>query len=97
MESPAVPAWFILIPAEFDDALVVTIELKELPEEWRDNPPPSSTHRIGDKWVASGESAVLRVPSALAPMEWNYLFNPGHPDFSSVKVGEQEPLSFDPR
>ena len=88
---------YVLIPAEFEDALVVTIELAELPGEWRDNPPPSSTQRIGDRWVARGESAVLRVPSALVPREWNYLFNPGHPDFPSVLVGEQEPLAIDPR
>jgi len=87
---------YVLIPAEFDDALVVTIELEELPAKWRQNPPPSSTQRMGDRWIADGESAVLRVPSALVPKEWNYVFNPRHPDFRSVKVGEQEPLSFDP-
>jgi RES domain-containing protein len=88
---------YVLIPAEFEDALIVTIELEELPEEWRDDPPPSSTQRIGDRWVASGESAVLRVPSALLPKEWNSIFNPRRPLFSSVRIGEQEPLSFDPR
>ena len=88
---------YVLIPAEFDDALVVAVGLEELPVEWRQNPPPTSTQRMGDRWIASGESAVLGVPSALVPREWNYIFNPRHPDFSSVIVGEQEPLSFDPR
>ena len=88
---------YVLIPAEFDDSLVVAIELEEVPADWRQNPPAPSTQRLGNDWIAQGESAVLRVPSVLVPKESNYVLNPRHPDFSAVMVGEPEPLSMDLR
>jgi RES domain-containing protein len=88
---------YVLIPAEFDDSLVVAVELEKLPADWNQNPPTPSTQRIGDDWISSGKSVVLRVPSALVPRESNYLFNPRHPDFSAVTVGKPEPLSLHSR
>jgi RES domain-containing protein len=88
---------YVLIPAEFDDSLVVAVELEKLPADWNQNPPTTSTQRIGDDWISSGRSVVLRVPSALVPQESNYLFNPRHPGFSAVTVGKPEPLSLDSR
>jgi RES domain-containing protein len=88
---------YVLIPGEFDESLVVAVEVEELPADWRRNPPPPSTQRLGDDWIASGASAVLKVPSALLPQESNYLFNPRHPAFSEVKIGQPERLAMDPR
>lgn len=88
---------YVLIPAKFDDSLVLAIEFEELPEDWRKNPPSPSTQRLGDDWIAHGESAVLKVPSALVPQESNYVFNPRHPSFSEVRIGKPEPLAMDPR
>jgi len=88
---------YVLIPAEFEDSLVLALDLNEVPADWRQNPPASSTQRLGDDWIARGKSAVLRVPSALVPKESNYVLNPRHPDFSAIRVGGPEPLSMDPR
>jgi RES domain-containing protein len=88
---------YVLIPAEFDDSLLAAIELDEVPADWRQNPPASSTQRMGDDWIARGDSAVLQVPSALVPKESNFVLNPRHPDFSVVRIGEPEPLSMNPR
>jgi len=88
---------YVLIPAEFDDSIVVAVELKELPANWRRNPPRPSTQRLGDDWIASGASAVLRVPSASVPQESNYLFNPRHPAFSEIRIGQPEGAAMDPR
>ncbi len=82
---------YILIPAEFDDSIVAAIELDEVPSDWRRSPPTSSTQRIGDDWIARGDSAVLRVPSVLVPKESNFVLNPRHPDFSLVRIGKPEP------
>ena len=88
---------YVLIPAEFDEALVEVIELNEVPADWRQHPPAPSTQRLGDDWISRGESAVLQVPSALVPKESNFVLNPRHPDFSAIHVGEPELLSLDPR
>jgi len=34
--------------------------------------------------VESGDAVALRVPSALSPVEFNYLLNPRHPQFLSI-------------
>ena len=51
----------------------------------------------GDLWVASGGSAVLRVPSVIVPGESNYLLNPGHADFRRLRIGAPASFPFDAR
>lgn len=53
--------------------------------------------QTGDGWLARGESAVLRVPSFVAPREWNYLINPKHLDFAQIKIEVPVPMQFDVR
>ena len=69
----------------------------ELPGTWRDFPAPLRVQEIGDEWVRSGVSVVLRVPTAILPTGYNYLLNIGHPDFSELDIGESRPLSLDER
>jgi len=37
-----------------------------------------TTRAIGDEWLVSSSSAILRVPSAIVPHSYNYLLNPKH-------------------
>jgi RES domain-containing protein len=61
--------------------------LSKLPQsDWREH--PEMTRAIGDAWLASGETALARVPSAILPQTWNYLLNPEHPDAKQVQVAE---------
>ena len=55
------------------------------------------TQKIGDKWLESGDSAVLQIPSAIIDLEFNYLLNPDHPDFSQIRIVNVNPFKFDPR
>lgn len=55
------------------------------------------TQEIGNKWLESGNSAVLKVPSAIIDLEYNYLLNTDHPDFSKIKIIGVNPFKFDPR
>jgi RES domain-containing protein len=88
-------ARYALLSVRFDASHVA--DLSELPEDWRALPSPRSTAEVGDRWVAEGESLVLRVPSVVLPAESNYLLNPVHPAFGAVGVGEPEELEIDPR
>jgi RES domain-containing protein len=87
---------FAAIPIEFDDSLVAVLRPVDVPPDWNGYPPPSSTQAIGDAWVSSGASAILRVPGVV-PVEFNYVFNPNHPDFSRARVGTPMPFPLDPR
>ena len=73
------------------------LEPAHLPRNWRSVPAPASTREIGLNWARNGESAILRVPSTVIPSEYDYLINPQHPDFESLKISKPVPFSFDPR
>ena len=51
---------------------------------WRTQ--PAATRRLGDQWLASSRSALLRVPSAIVPETWNVLINPLHADATRIRV-----------
>ncbi len=88
---------YIIIQCDFEERLVERVPAATLAAGWRDSPPPQSLRAIGDRWLAESRSAVLEVPSAVVPMERNYLLNPLHPDFARVVIGEQQAFHFDPR
>ena len=96
LPSGILPA-YSAVRVHFDESMVTAIEPAELPASWRDHPPPPETRAIGDRWVAQGGSAVLRVPSVVVPDEFNYVLNPSHPGFADISIGEPMPFPFDPR
>ena len=94
LSAEILPA-FSAIPVVFDEPLV-TVPAR-IPDEWQESPPGAATQAIGDLWVASGRSAVLRVPSVIVPGESNYLLNPAHADFRRIRIGEPASFPFDAR
>ena len=52
---------------------------------------------MGDAWLTSQSSPMLKVPSVLAPHGWNYLLNPWHSDAKKVSVVSVTAFKFDPR
>lgn len=72
------------------------VSVEKLPEDWR-RPLHPGLKEIGDAWLREGLSAVLEVPSAVVPMEMNYLLNPEHPKFGQVAFGQMARFSFDER
>ncbi len=88
----------VAISAEIPEDLEVSrADTKALPRDWRSVPPPPALALIGKDWLTRGESAVLAVPSAIIPVEWNYLLSPAHRDFSRVRIGRPFKFEFDQR
>lgn len=90
-------AAYVLMPCTFDDAVVSRVDRKRLPKNWRSYPAPPELQLIGDKWVKSGTSAVLEVPSAVIETDVNYLLNPLHADFHAIRVMDPQSFEFDLR
>jgi RES domain-containing protein len=86
-----------VIPVEFDESLVETLDAAALPVKWRADPTPRALQRLGDLWVSGRRSAILKVPSAVVPLDSNYLINPDHPDFGRLVIGEVQAFRFDRR
>jgi RES domain-containing protein len=76
---------------------VETISIDELPASWFAAAPPPRLQTIGGEWLERGETAVLKVPSAIVIEEWNYLLNPLHADFRKLRMGVPKPFSLDQR
>ena len=84
--------------ARFNESLVLPIEeFKTLPKNWSASPPPLEIQRIGNEWVRSETSVVLRVPTSVLPVEYNYLINVRHPEFSKIKFDKPQTFIFDKR
>lgn len=80
-----------------DEIEIVELAVEQLPENWDSKPPILETQFIGDDFVSQKYAAVLKVPSAIVPSEFNYLINPNHPDSAKIKVISKQKLRFDQR
>ena len=74
------------------------ILLDRLPRTFGPTTPFALTQDIGDTWLEERKFVALKVPSAIVPVEFNYVLNPLHPDFpSAVKWEKPAALSLDAR
>jgi len=80
-----------------DEVSILELAMNDLPEQWDAKPPILETQFIGDDFVNDRGAAILKVPSSIVPLEYNYLMNPHHPDSAQIKVISKTPLSFDNR
>ncbi len=95
-DAALLPAYSV-IGVEFEPDFVEILPPNALPPDWNALPAPSACAVLGGDWFASNCSVVLRVPSAVVPLEWNFLLNPRHPDFAKIQIGETLPFGFDER
>lgn len=88
---------YVFIAVESGSLPVPEVDLSSLPRNWRADPPPQELRDIGDAWVASRRSCVLKVPSVIVSAESNFLLNPAHPEFQKLKIGKPLKFRFDSR
>lgn len=89
---------YVFIEARFKEEMVIDVEdLSPLPSDWHNAQGSIELQSIGDEWIASGNTPVLRVPSVVIPRSFNFLINPGHEKFSKVDYLDPEAIGFDPR
>ena len=97
LERNLVFSSYVVIPIRFDDSLLFQLNDDDLPEGWAALPPPVTSQYVGDEWVISKSSLILGIPSAVVPIETNYMINPGHPGIDKITIGKPIPLPFDER
>lgn len=97
LERSALLGHYVVCRIEFPEATVEELPARRLPADWRLSPAPPHLQEIGTRWARARRSAVLRVPSAVIPLESNFLLNPRHPNFPRFARTAPEPFDFDPR
>lgn len=80
------------------DACYRRITTRELPNNWRTLDAYATLQRLGSDWARERETLVLQVPSAVIPMESNWVINTEHPDFEAqVRIVRVEDYFWDKR
>ena len=89
---------YVAISADIpEDVPIVRLTVADLPTDWDAIPAPPALRVRGTQWLQAGQTAVLAVPSVVVPFEWNYLLNPLHRDFATIRIGSPQLYRFDPR
>ena len=86
----------ILVHIEIPDDIKIEEE-KKMPKNWNSFPYNSATQKVFSRFCKANKGAVLKVPSAIVPSEYNFIINPLHKDFSKIKVTKTERFVFDNR
>jgi RES domain-containing protein len=85
LDSNDLPSSYKLLKSEAPDGIsTVSVRQTDIAATWIED--FVLTRTIGDEWLASNKSALLRVPSAIIPETYNFLLNPNHPEAAGVKV-----------
>lgn len=81
-----------------DDKLYTQLKMDDLPEDWRQATAYATLQKAGSQWYQSDASLVLKVPSVIIPLEFNYIINTSHPDFKdNVQLVRLEDYFWDQR
>jgi len=77
LDITEVPDNFQLLEVEYSGRKGIRrLSIDSLPDDWKQN--EELTRAIGDEWLSSMQGILLKVPSAIIPNSYNYLFNPRH-------------------
>ncbi len=95
LESDRIPLVGIraIIP---DDTPMTEIHAEDLPLNWQETSAYPVLQRLGKQWLQEKKTPVLKVPSAIIPVEMNYLLNPLYPDLR-LSVDPPIPIKLDQR
>lgn len=92
------PDDFCIVVLSIPDGLPIeTLSKTKFPKNWQTVMLQPALQKLGNRWLKSGKSAILRVPSVIIPEESNYLINPLHPDANAIKILKSTPFVFDER
>jgi RES domain-containing protein len=89
------PESYTRIKVSVPDDLAIAVLEPPIGKDWRLD--KELTQSMGDAWLASGNTSLLRVPSAISTEAWNYLLNPLHPDAGRVQIVSVTQEQYDPR
>lgn len=92
------PSDYKMMCIEIPEVLnIKSLKYKDLPKLWNALPHHISSQRIGDDFMMQNQFIALKVPSALVYGDFNYLINPHHADFKSIKIKSVDDFPIDQR
>ena len=92
-----IPRALSITTFEVNSKKILEVSTAELPGNWREVPAPASARDFGTKILKEMKYAVLKIPSAVIPDEFNYVLNPLHTESSKFSIIEVRDFVFDVR
>lgn len=71
------------------------LDVNVLGPTWKAVPPGATSERAGSDWLRSLRSALLLVPSVIAPEEYCVLINPAHADAKGMRAVVLRKMEYD--
>ena len=71
------------------------LDVNAIGPTWKAVPPGATSERAGSDWLRSRRSALLLVPSVIAPEEYCVLINPAHPDVKDLRAIVRRRMEYD--
>ena len=96
LEAPDVLRRYRRLRVLIPETLIAEVAPGDLPDGWDRPDLHPATQTVGDRWLESLESVVLRVPSAVVVGEGNYVANRVHPGFAELEPGSIADFRYDP-
>lgn len=87
----------VFIAAEIPEAIITELDTNQLPSNWRSVSTMPQLQVLGDQWIKANRFAVLKVPSAVIPIEFSYVINLNHIDFKKIHIGPAQQHALDER
>ncbi len=84
-----------LLSLETGSLAITEISAAQLKEGWQQD--EEYTRYIGDEFLHSLATPLLKIPSVIIPEEYNMLINPKHADSKKIKLKSHRDFSFDAR
>ena len=100
VEDPDLLPALVMVRYEVPDHLEAeTISVRDLPQSWRSQ--ESWTQQRGDHWQRALDTPLLRVPSAIVPLEGspdlNVLINHAHSAAAAITIAAADTFTLDVR
>lgn len=90
------PKSYRLLKVEAPDDVSIATAIEIQPRDlWTED--EVLTRTIGDEWLATGKTALLRVPSAIAPETFNVLLNSAHEHARRLRIVSHREYPWDLR
>jgi RES domain-containing protein len=95
LEEDELPPAYTLLQVEAP----VSLDVEELHvgkrDDWKTD--LNVSRSLGDAWLKGTKTALARVPSAILPNTFNYLFKPQHPNAKRIRIVAATKTNFDAR
>ena len=108
-ESPALASLEVFVHTESDrfplsgiraelpnDVAIEELKVTDLPENWQEQSAYPMLQELGKAWFLSQRTPVLKVPSSIIFVEYKYILNPAHPEFT-ISLAPPIEFRFDKR